>query len=101
MAGLEPLTGDGAAEVAAEGESEVEENPATAAEDLPKTRKQLLAAIADPALEFGLLKTAESTLATPAIKALKVMCAAKGANVPAAAVAHKKGQPLPDRFFIV
>jgi len=101
MAGLEPLTGDGEAGAAAEAEPEAEESPAAAAEGVPKTREELLAVIADPAREYGLLKTAESTLATPAIKALKAMCAVKGVDVPAAAEAHKKGQPLPDGFFIV
>ena len=103
MAGLPPLTGDGEAEAAAEGEvePEAEENPAAAAEGVPGTREQLLAAIADPAREYGLLKTAESMLATPAMRALKDMSAARGVDVPAAAEAHKKGQPLPDGFFIV
>ena len=101
MAGLPPLTGDGEAGAAAEAEPEAEESPAAAAEGAPKTREELLDAIADPAREYGLLKTAESTLATPAIKALKAMCAVKGVDVPAAAEAHKKGQPLPDGFFIV
>ena len=75
--------------------------PSAAAEGVPKTREELLTAIADPAREYGLLKTAESTLATPAFKALEVMCVAKGVNVPAAAAAHKKGHQLPDGFFIV
>jgi hypothetical protein len=95
MAGLPPLTGDG------EAEPEAEENPAAAAEGVPKTPAELLAAIADPAREYGLLETAESTLATPAFKALEAMCMAKGVNVPAAAAEHKRGQPLPDGFFIV
>ena len=103
MAGLEPLTGDGEAEAAAEGEvePEAEENPAAAAEGVPGTREQLLAAIADPAREYGLLKTAESMLATPAMRALKDMSAARGVNMSEAAVTHKKGQPLPEGFFIV
>jgi hypothetical protein len=101
MAGLLPLTGDGEAEAAAEADPEAEENPAAAAEGVPKTREELLVAIADPVREYGLLKTAVSTLATPAFKALKAICAAKGVNVPAAAAEHKKGQPLPDGFSIV
>ena len=72
-----------------------------AAEGLPEDREQLLKDIGDPAREFGLLTEAPSQLATPAIKALKAMCNARGANVPAAAAAHKRAQPLPTGLFIV
>ena len=88
-----------AADAAAEAESEAEESAAAAAGGVPKTREELKAAIAHH--EFGLFKPADSMLATPAIKALKAMCAAKGVNVPAAAAAHKRGQPLPDGFVIM
>ena len=118
MAGLKPLTVNREVEAAAaaaaddegeepsnsesEAEAEAEEEPAAAAatESLPENRAQLLAAIADPAREFGLLTTAPSTLATPAIRALKAVCRAKGVNVPPAAATHKRGQPLPKDLFI-
>ena len=80
---------------------EVDAADATVDDSLPENVTRLLEAIANPASEFGLLETAESTLATPAMRALKAMCAAKGANVPAAATAHKRGQPLPEGCFIV
>ena len=67
----------------------------------PKTRAQLLLAIANPLLEFGLLKKAPTALAAPAFKALKAMCMAKRVNVPEAAVARKRGASLPEDFFIV
>ena len=109
MAGLQPLTGDGEATAAAEGEvePEAEESLAAAVEGVPKTQPELLLAIADPEREFGLLKTAESTLATPAIRALKAMCMAKDVPVPEAAAQHRRGggsqagDPLPANMFVV
>ena len=67
----------------------------------PKDRARLLLDIADPALEFGLLTKATSTLATPAFKALEAMSTAKGVDMPEAAVARKRGDSLPEGFFIV
>ena len=57
-------------------ESEAEESPAAAA--VPKSREELLAAIADPAREFWLLTKPEelAALASPAITALKAACEA-------------------------
>jgi len=107
MEGLPPLRGDGEAEVAAEAEARAEETPAAAAEGVPKTREELLTAIADPAREYGLLETAESTLATPAMKALKDMCVHMGLPVPEAAERHRRGggsrtgDPLPANMFVV
>ena len=113
MGGLEPLTANCEAEAAAaaaaddegeepstsesEAEAGAEEEPV--AEDLPEDQAQLLKAIADPAREYGLLKTAESTLATPAFKHLKVVC--KGAPLPLEWPSHRKGQTLPKGCFIV
>ena len=93
----------GASEAAGEEEEEEEEEDAVvaAASTLPKTVPQLLPAIADERCEFGLLTTAPSTLATPAFSHLKVACRANGVNVPETAVAHKKGNPLPEGYFIV
>ena len=121
MGGLEPLTANCEAEAAAaaaaddegeepstsesEAEAGAEEEPV--AEDLPEDQAQLLKAIADPAREYGLLKTAESTLATPAIRALKAMCMAKDVPVPEAAAQYRRGggsqagDPLPADMFIV
>ena len=122
VAGLDPLIVDGEVAAAAEEPEEVEEGPdteseaeseeeeeeeeeepaaAVVVEGLPGNRVELLAAITDPAREFGLLQSAESTLATPAINALKAKCKANGVDVPASVAAHKKGQPLPEGCFIV
>ena len=125
MAGLEPLTANCEVEAAAaaaaddegeessnsesEVEADAEEDPAAAAaaEGVPKTQPELLLAIADPEREFGLLKTAESTLATPAIRALKAMCMTKDVPVPEAVAQHRRGggsqagDPLPADMFIV
>ena len=111
VAGLQPLTGDGEATAAAEGEvePEAEESPAAAAEGVPKSREELLLAIADPAREFGLLTKPEelATLATPAITALKAVCEARGLPVPEAAAQYRRGggsragDPLPANMLVV
>ena len=65
----------------------VEEEGETATGAVPTNREELLVAIAE--CDFGLLTTAESTLATPAIRALKTMCKARGVAVPEAAAKHR------------
>ena len=67
----------------------------------PEDRAQLLLAIANPAREFGLRTEAPTTLAHPAFRALEAVSTAKGVDMPEAAVARKKGESLPEGFFIV
>ena len=67
----------------------------------PQTRAELLAAIADPKREFGLLTTAPSTLLAPAFRALEIFCQTKSMPLPAIWPAHERGQPLPKGCFIV
>ena len=66
---------------------------------MPHNRAQLLAGIADSEREFGLLATAESTLAAPAFKALKAACEARG--VPFKWRSHLNGKRLPEGCFII
>ena len=67
----------------------------------PKNRAQLLAAVADPEREFGLLATAGSTLAAPAFKALAAACKARGVSLPQIWSSHSNGKRLPRGCFIV
>ena len=70
---------------------------------------ELLAAIADPAREFGLLTKPEelAALASAAITALKAACEARGLPVPEAAAQYQRGggrragDPLPADMFVV
>lgn len=67
----------------------------------PQTRAELLAAIADPKREFGLLTTAPSVLLAPAFRALDNFCRAKSMPLPAIWPAHERDQPLPQGCFII
>ena len=68
---------------------------------MPQNHAQLLAGIADPEREFGLLATAESTLAAPAFKALKAACEVKGLALPKIWHSHSRGKRLPEGCFII
>ena len=67
----------------------------------PQTRAELVAAIADPKREFGLLTTAPSVLLAPAFRALDNFCQAKSMPLPAIWPAHERDQPLPQGCFII
>ena len=66
-----------------------------------QSRAELLAAVADPNWEFGLLTSAPSTLAAPAFAALAAFCAANDVLLPTVWRSHARGQPLADGCFIV
>ena len=67
----------------------------------PKNRAELLAAVADPEREFGLLATAGSTLAAPAFNALETACKARGVSLPTMWPSHERGKCVPQGCYII
>ena len=78
-----------------------EASPVVLGKPPSQSRADLLAAVADPNWEFGLLTSAPSMLAAPAFAALAAFCAANDVPLPTVWPSHRTGQPLPEGCFIV